>query len=351
MVHFVYRSHYDNPGCFHVKRFAADSVLAWFQSIWKGVPDESHEHAAHDHAKRLVGRSVYSFGSLFSNIHEHGWPVPKSMRELADRLNDALYVNELSRGAHHVQILTDDDELEMAIYVFDDVYAAKHPDRVAFLLSDDWKLPDGGAHGKFRTPAGVPTVCEGEVAGDGRTYFAAFRYEDSSNLSDLEDYPLRGVIPGVRVGDLPRLLVALDAKADDEKQELNAQLRDVLSGVAPAVAAAKGTERLLLKSVAADPNDVACWCAYSDWCEENGKKPLLERVLKWFHADGSADTDGRQNHRVLVQSHVAQASKHAAQWDDNNLYHYLVFFDDLWANAHPHLAASLLRAAGRWDIL
>ena len=55
------------------------------------------------------------------------------MGELAERLNEALYVNDMSHGPHHLQILTDDDELEMAMYVFDGEYARTHPARSAFV--------------------------------------------------------------------------------------------------------------------------------------------------------------------------------------------------------------------------
>ena len=78
-VHFVYRSHYDNPTCFYVKRFKADSVLAWFQSIWQPVRADD----AGDHADQLLGTSVYSFGNLFEKIDDEEWPAPKTMKVLA----------------------------------------------------------------------------------------------------------------------------------------------------------------------------------------------------------------------------------------------------------------------------
>lgn len=299
---------------------------------------------------------MYSFGSLFGHIHEQNWPPPKNMRELAERLNEALYVNESKSGPHHVQILTDDDELEMAIYVFDDHYAAKHPDRCAFLTRDDWVLPDGIATGTFKPPAGVPKLDSGQV-GEGCTYLAHFAAYDSGGLTDLgpdEGFCLTGRVPGVRVPDFPRFLFPLSARDRDEAgAEVGSEVMQVLSGFDPAVKAAKGREVAFLKTLAADPNDMACWSAYSDWLLENDRPTLLERVLKKYHPDhGSVDPSRNpKKDRVVVQPHVAQASKHVARWGDEDLYHHFVFFDDLWANAHPHLAASLLRTANRWDPL
>jgi hypothetical protein len=39
-VHFVYRSHSDNPGAFYHRRFDADTVLEWFRDIWRPIQNE-----------------------------------------------------------------------------------------------------------------------------------------------------------------------------------------------------------------------------------------------------------------------------------------------------------------------
>jgi uncharacterized protein (TIGR02996 family) len=353
-VYFVYRSHYDNPGAFYLKRFAADTVLDWFRSIWKGVPNEEPDYGASDHAQKLIGRNVYSLGSLFGKIHEESWPPPKTMNALGGRLNDALYVGELKGGAHHIQILTDDDELEMAIYLFDDHYAEQHPDRCAFLMRDDWRLPDGGANGEFKPPRGVPTE-KHRLAGEGRTYFAHFASYDSGGLTDLgpDGFTQCGVVRNARVPDVARFLFTPDIQAAREEEGPRSELAQLVGGLHATVKAAKGQEAAFLKAVAANPNDTACWSAYSDWLLENDKPTLLERVLKQYSPDAGCDTSSRDPKKdtVVVQAHVAQASKHVAKWGNENLYHHFIFFDDLWANAHPDLASSILRTANRWDPL
>lgn len=360
VVYFVYRSHYGNPGAFHVRRFEADTVLDWFRSIWKGIPNEQPTWEASTYAEKLIGRRVYSFGSLFDHIHEHNWPPPKTMAELAGHLESALYVNEFKSGPHHVQVMTDDDELEMAIYIFDDHYAKKHPERCAFLMREDWVLPDGMAGGSFKPPKGVPKLNAGQ-RGEGCTYLAHFAAYDSGSLTDLgpdEGFCLTGCVPGVRVPDFPRFLFPLATRDREEVgAEVGSEITQLLSGFAPAVKAAKGQEKSFLKAVAANPNDIVCWGAYTDWLLENNRPPLLERILKKYAPEAGCSTDSRspKKDRVVVQSHVAQASKHVARWDwmkgAEDLYHHFVLFDDLWANAHPHLAASLLRTANRWDPL
>jgi uncharacterized protein (TIGR02996 family) len=351
-VYFVYRSHYGNPGAFHVRRFDAETVLDWFRSIWKGIPNEQPTWEASSYAEKLIGRSVYSFGSLFGSIHEHNWPPPKSMNELGRRLNNAVYVGELQGLGHHIQILTDDDELEMAIYIFDDHYVKKHPDRCAFLMREDWVLPDGMASGAFKPPRGVPKLNAGQQ-GEGCTYLAHFAAYDSGSLTDLgpdEGFCLTGCVPGVRVPDFPRFLVPLTTR---DHEDVGSEIAQLLSGVTPAVKAAKGQEKAFLKAVTANPNDQVCWGAYTDWLLENDRPPLLERILKKYIPEAGCSTDSRRpkKDRIVVQSHVAQASKHVTRWGKDDLYHHFALFDDLWANAYPHLAASLLRTATRWDPL
>lgn len=351
-VHFVYRSHYDNPTAFHVKRFEAESLLAWFQNIWQPVRADD----AGDHADHLLGTNVYSFGNLFEKIDDEKWPVPKSMNAVAERLNEALYIGEMKGGKNHIQILTDDDELEMAIYIFDDHYATKHPDRTAFLLRQDWRLPDGGAVGKFKPPPKVKkalTVRTGDKVLEGKTYFAHFAAYDGGSLTDLDPGDLCGVIHGVRVPDLARGLIRLQDVFKEAKEAFHMSLAEVMTGLEPAFRTAKGTELQLLKAVRANPNDTVCWAAYSDWLEENGRPTLIERILAKCDAPCGAVNESRNPKRdaVLVQSHVVQACKHVAKFEDEDLYHQLVFFDDLWANANPHLASSILRAANRWDPL
>ena len=106
-VYFVYRSHRDNPGAFHVKVFPQDTVLEWFRSIWRGIPrTESPPFSSRDHALELVGRQVYSFGSLFEYIHEHGTEaaisrVDTTLAEREAAKDRAQLLNDKGDDANH----------------------------------------------------------------------------------------------------------------------------------------------------------------------------------------------------------------------------------------------------------
>ena len=357
-VYFAYRSHYRNPAAVHVRQFDADTVVGWFRGIWKPIPeDRSAPYPSAEYADRLIGRRVYSFANLFERIAEHGWPPPRGMRELADRLQYALYVTEMTHGPHHVQILTDDDELEMAVYVFDGHYATRHPDRVAWLTREDWRLPDGAADGGALLRGA--RKAKKLVAGEGCTYFAHFAAYDSGSLTDLEDMRQCGRVDGVRVADFPRYLFAADGYAQDEeaRETLGVDLMQLLSGLPAYLKAVRGDEKALAAAVRSSPDDLAAWSAMSDWLAERGRPDggahVLARVLAGYRPDSGSlnDTRNPKKDHVSVQRHVAQACKHVARWGDDDLYHHLILFDDLWAAAHPDLAASILRFASKWNAL
>src|SRR5262249_37861150 len=167
-------------------------------------------YRAHEHAQKLLGCNVYSFDGLFEAIAAQGWPPPKSMRELAGHLEDALYVNEMKSGPHHVQICTDDDELEMVIYLFDDHYAAANPARAAFLLHDGWQLPAGAGAGGFRTSEKTRLISR-DRKGTGTTYLAILAFYASDNIDGLSGAER---IDGVRLPDLPPHLLTVQPDTD-----------------------------------------------------------------------------------------------------------------------------------------
>jgi hypothetical protein len=194
-AYFVYRSHYEGPSAKHVKRFEDPSVLDWFRSHWQGAADM----AAHRRAEELLGCHVYGFGSLLKAIEEHGLDAPRTNAGLRDLLEEHLYVGgEIRHKPHLIQVLTNDDELGMAYYFFDDHFLAKRADRAAYLLHADWKLPAGHDDGGFKPAVSARRLTPGGPAA-GTTYLAFLAYYDSGNLEDLEG-AVR--IEGVRLPDL-----------------------------------------------------------------------------------------------------------------------------------------------------
>jgi hypothetical protein len=136
-VHFVYRSHYEGPAGKRVRHFDDATVLEWFRSRW-------HHFLSHTHSLcSLFGGDVHLFDDLFGLATELGWDVPGSMEELIDSADQAWHPTARDYGPHHIQVQTDDDNIELAFFFFDDEFLAANPGRADYLLTDGWRLSDG----------------------------------------------------------------------------------------------------------------------------------------------------------------------------------------------------------------
>jgi uncharacterized protein (TIGR02996 family) len=381
-VYFVYRCHYAGPTEKYVKRFEEDTVLDWFRTHWNHLAT-TDRRAAHTRVKEVLGQSVYGFSSLFHAAGEHSLPPPETDDQLRSYLEQHLHVEgELLFSPHVLQVLTDDDELQMAYFFFDDHYLAQHHRLASFLLHEDWKLPAGAGSGTFE-PAVRLGKFEPGGQGQGVTYAVYLVYYDSGNL-DLEG-PFR--IQGVRMPDLARhLLRATPTGGFPHKGGWELEPRLLRAALASRDEALPDMEQAFLRDIHSSPSEDLAWNAYSDWLMDRGQPAaglvLLERALrqvaryplarigggKWSHLllgtpEAAArelkdvvGKPGKSTHQpdrslVRVDEHIAQLCLHTDRWGDVHLYHQWIYFDDLWASAHPDLANAILRFAGRWDVL
>ena len=67
-------------------------------------------------------------------------PPPENAEDIASAIQSA-YNNAVSFEEHCVQALTDDDEIDMAYYFFDDVFLLEHGDLAAYVLREDCACP------------------------------------------------------------------------------------------------------------------------------------------------------------------------------------------------------------------
>ncbi len=378
-VYLVYRSPYDDPAGKRLKRFEDDTVLDWFRNHWFDLAHDDTD----DRLRALLGFDVYGLHSLFDRAAEHDLPPPEDDDELKEYLNEHLYSEgPILYEPHLLTVQTDDDELQVCYYLFDDVYLARHGKRAAYLLHEGWRLPAGHADSWFFEPD-EPTEKWGPAGkGRGTTYIAINAYFDSGNLEDLGTADR---IDGVRIPDLARYLCGLNPSRARgglllfaRAQLLAAPLTD--DPVEP------GFRQALLDQ----PRDEASWNAYSDWLVEQGLRPaglaLLEQALKavarcpfsylpdavWGgplksgsvpqvraalkgvldkHPPHSEFTPDPAKCHIQVEEHLAQLCLHTGSWDGVDLYQQWIFFDDLWAAAHPDLANGILRYQRCWDVL
>ncbi|GAA3456053.1 hypothetical protein [Dactylosporangium matsuzakiense] len=298
---FVYRSHYEGPWSKLVRSLPDRSVLGFFRRGW----DEDDPEAW---LRSTLGADVYGLDTVFTRAREHGLPAPATIDELREHLRRHLYVegpsDEYIRlDEHSLRVRTDDDEVELAYFFFDDDALAAHPDRLAYV-----------------THAGaLPGDIIAEAAGDHTTFAVFLTYYDGASL----DCPPPFAFPGLTLPELP---AHLRATAPD-------------AGTWPA-------ELVVLRSLVG-PDDASI-------------EPALQRCNTWPGFNLNADplttaaaeplTGGRRPElsRLRADTHVAQLAMHCSEFFGFQQWY---LFDTVWADAHPELASSLLRYATGWDPL
>jgi hypothetical protein len=341
-VYFVYRSHYEGPSGKHVRVLDADSVLGWFRAAWeraKGAED------AAEWVKAEIGTDVYGFSSIFEAAREHSLPAPTSDRDLKSYLEEHLYVEgEIRYRPHALQVLTDDDEIELAYYVFDDHFLIEHPGWAAYLLHEGCKLPPTSGDNPHRPGIPVRPV-QPRGAGAGETYLAFLAAYDSGSLSDLDEFGGPCRIKGVRV---PQLTEYLYATAPDETWPF--ELKLLRSQIDPDDPAEVRLEAALGR-VARLPVLRISETDYGARLGQGTIEQARTQVEEIVQALGGILDHDASKSLVGTSDHLAQLCLHVGNWFGKDLYHQWIIFDDQWAGEHRDLAEGILRYATRWDVL
>jgi uncharacterized protein (TIGR02996 family) len=269
----------------------------------------------------------------------------------------AMYDQGEAHGPHHIQLLTDDDEIQMAVYVFDDHYREKHPGKADFLLLDGWQLPDGESDGPLPKLPKTDLI-EPPGGADGTLFAVSLYAEDSCNLEDLCGAKR---ITGLRLPDLARYLLTTPEKDDVHYDSAIYEVRDNLKRL---LEKPRGPDKGFLAAIRDHPDDLTSWGAYSDWLQEHDLPPaglyLLDLALRAKDFSGARENRNPKFDCVKVTPHMAQACKNEGRWPsdkrarkmtDRDTFTQFIFFDDRWAAAHPTLAVGILTFASRWDVL
>lgn len=378
-VYFVYRSNYYFPELNYLRTFKADSVLDWFKQNWHSAPSFDE---AHSFARSLIGIDVYGFDSIFEAIGEHTLEPPKTTEELDLILADHLYVEgEISFRPHAIQVLTDDDELDVAYYIFDDHFLKEHKEHTAYLLQSVWHLPTAISDQPFRCTENCRELGPGGK-GEGNVYcsFQSF-YDSGGNLSDIAG---TWKIDGVRLPQLAQFLGSEAPQRDPADYAWPSELLILRSQLLNAPESAGFDERTLLNQLIENHTSETNWqLSYSQMKDLGYQNPglvYLERALKsaadypvsemdyqsaWEDREQLAMnrndllkdleqwqiSNDSSKSRVQVDEHIAQISVHTQNWHGMDLYNRWIIFDDLWASANEELANSILRYSNRWDVL
>ena len=101
-----------------------------------------------------------------------------------------------------ISVRTDDDEVELAYYFFSKDYAEKHQNQVAYLLQDNWQLPQGHMSASYESPVKINTLQPISSEDEGITYILYFAPYATESFDEIKPW----VIQGVRLPHFQRYL-------------------------------------------------------------------------------------------------------------------------------------------------
>ncbi|MFD9944930.1 hypothetical protein ACFWYW_39155 [Nonomuraea sp. NPDC059023] len=316
-MYFVHRDWEAGPLCKRVQHVPGITVFEWFRRLWEPNGLELAHADLNDAPHKL------------ERLRECGDAPPEDIIELRRRIRMQLWADsELHIDAHSIRISSMGMILEEAFYFVDDTHVDERPDRWAYPLHPSWPLPDAAAPGPVPFVAPFPCVeLATPAAGDVGATYVLFTSLEARH--DTMGWDRTYVFPGVR---LPEFGAALRRPVDDRDVwpghllDLRALVAPDENGIAPAL------ERL--NRFAGDARDFP---EPHDQAHQAALEDLSALTLN----------EGRRPEQTLIQvgEHLAQMALHT----DSIGYRACYVFDDVWAGAHPDLAASLIHYAYHWD--
>jgi hypothetical protein len=333
-----------------VVRLPDPSIVDWFARHMADAMSDRNDDERDDALWNELGGYVYGLASIFSAAKKHRFELPSTMSQLRTLLHRHLYVEggdeNIAVDEHSVRVLTDNDEVQLAYFFFEADALTKHPDRLAWLLHDEPRLPATAGESSEQLAAeltaGLPSFTP-KALGAGATYACLFTFYDGESLPGKV-----GVFEGVRLPQLaehlrevrPDTTVATWSKEyletwPLELRVLRAMIEPHDTVLAPAL---ERLQRLPLSYFGSETNNT-----------RTGVGPYVTARAEFEKLAGArgVDTDASQSiidehpHALLFAMHASSSFGHQ-QW---------ILFDDLWAAAHVDLARSLLRYGTRWDPL
>lgn len=297
--------------------FEADSILDWFQTHWQSFCTDDYE--------ALLG--FYIYGLPFCDTKDSIIPPPQNMEALTACISRFAYCNEVQADDHCIQVLTDDDEIELAWYVFDETYKQNNMHKLALWFTPELPTDAVASHTLSAPRFGhdlpaIPTVVFSDDTSK-TSYLIASPIYDSANLEDTCAVRLQGV-------HLPELLHHL--RVD---QQVNLDSDD---------SCYSATNTLLYLQKIANTIDDNRWAAV---VAVFNTYPATEINIDTFDDMSPEALRNEPNKSVMM------LSEHMVELGINSMgefYNYYVLFDDVWAQQHPQLATSLVHFGMGWEI-
>lgn len=184
-IHFVYRTPYQRQFKYY-RKFEETTILEWFHSFWslKNYGIDSF----HQKIDEWLGIDVYGLNrySLSDAIIEEDLPEPQNFDELVNYLQEYAYVRKITiSGTNLLQVLTDDDELDLAYYIFDDVFLQQYPEKTAYITQEYLPQEVKVIQPNFYEESYTKTILTKHNEELNAVYFAFFSAWGNNNLYNL----------------------------------------------------------------------------------------------------------------------------------------------------------------------
>lgn len=355
-VYLVYRTPYNQPNNKYLKKFEEDTVLAWFQNLWNYYDQDFYQFL--DNVYEYIGIDIYGFWGPFRKYDEKGFDEkishkhpPQDFKQIEEYLRRGYCNQVVLEENNYVQVFTDDDEMELAYYIFDDSYIEQNPIKTEYLIREAYELPtvharDSTFH-KFEHytkelelhPNSHQTMC------------CFFENVSGDNIS----YKNHLLIKGLRLPEL------FDYLYNNYHPEL----------ILFRIFAHESWEQTLKRL--ADFKHHACFQGqdfYDAFSYPDIEKMKVEETYTYFlkavetfkqkiGPERLGDFTASGNSRVQISPHLIQLSLNTDSWDEvpivgskpAHLFSHFIFFDDLWASKNETLAKSIMNYARGWDVL
>lgn len=355
-LYFIYRTPYNTLVSKFTKRIEANSILEWFQQIWRLDLNGAD----------LTQFFIETFGMEVYGIVDIGYPIvgrqiqqPESFDELIKIIKENAYINSLkTENEKYLEVETDDDDFDLAWYLIEEEYAKKNLNRFSYLIYEDWKLPINFSEGgKKKLDYDFKEIINPVEKKEGELYFISICQDDADG--PIQEKPIK--ISGIRLTDLKDYLI-------NEKFSYEELPKELILYLVKLKEQEKLTNELLISDLESFQDAILLFhqlfqsykiiekdklnLGYEASKQEFEKKFNILRE-KISYLDEMKEFYIRGNEHFIQMT--IQATFFGVPIDLENMeikkqYDQIFIFDDLWVNENYELANSLVNYYTSWSL-
>lgn len=319
MLYLAYRSGYI-PNNRYVKEFEEETIINWFQRYWDKFITENPEED--DEYVTALGTHIYGF-PIWPYDDEPLPSMPTDFEELKNTIGKYIYNNEIQGDENCLKVLTDDDEIELAWFLFTEKYKKENFEKLSLWFHN--QLPT--KYGEVGTKLDVDIEILPQGNKEGCIYFISCPIYDGANLEDLEGCYK---IENIRIPDIIDYLKENDFEESEKEYDYGYSELEFLQYIS------RVSENIDVETL---------FKIFS-------KIPITELDVNQYE-DSTIDELLKLDLRNDKEKSKVNASEHICEISINTVgeyYNYWIVFDDLWVEENEGLAKSILCFGKEWKI-